>query len=155
GVDLVSLIALTEATGLPFPTVMAGEAALNNSDKSPAEIAKQTALAYGMGKLYEYLPGKVASKLGIEGQVGTRALGAGLFGGAGAAQTALEGGNTRQVLSQGIAQGALGALGGPHEKETELPRTEPAKTEPVNSEAKAALDSLLESGELSPAQHER
>ena len=115
GTDLAALIYLSRATGLSVPVVMAGETALTNSDKDPGTIAKETAKAYALGRAYEYLPGKIASKLNITSQVGTRALGAGLFGGAGAAQTAYEGGDTRQVLSQAIAQGALGTLGGPHE----------------------------------------
>lgn len=116
GVDLASLLAITKATGLSFPVVMAGESALNNSDKPADVIATEASKAYLLGRAYEFLPGYVSKKLGVKGQVGTRALGAGLFGTAGAAQSAYQGGDTRHVLAGGISQGVFGALGGPHEK---------------------------------------
>ncbi len=115
GMDLAALLAITKSTGLPFPVVMAGEAALNNSDKSKKEIAYEASKAFALGKAYEYLPGKIASKLKVTGQVGTRALGAGLFGGAAGAETALRGGDARQVISQTVAQGTMGAAFGPHD----------------------------------------
>ncbi len=134
GMDLASLIAIQSQTGLSLPTIFAGEAALNNSDKDPQTIATETAKAYALGKAYEWVPGAVAKKLNITSQLGTRALGAGLFGGAGAIQTAAAGGNKRQVISQAIAQGGLGALGGPHEK-AEGETVSPESVEAVPSEA--------------------
>jgi len=139
GADVGSIIAITATTGLPFPVVMAGEAALNNSDKSPVEIAKATALAYGMGKAYEYLPGKIASKLGIEGQLPTRVLGASLFGTAGVGQAAYSGGDTNQLISEGISQGAMGALGGPHGEEAPAEARE-FTTVPKDSATNQTLD---------------
>jgi hypothetical protein len=114
GTDLVALIAIQRATGLPLPVIMGGEAALNNSDKPAGEIAKQVAIASALGAAYEHVPGLAAKGLGIQGNVPTRVLGASLFGAAGAGQAAYEGGTPNQIISEFASQAGMGALGGEH-----------------------------------------
>lgn len=120
GYDLGPLLAASASTGIPFPIVMAGEAALDNSDRPKSEIAVAVAKAYALGRAYEWLPGKLgklAERVPVVGQLAKSyprtagsAIGATVFGGAGGGQAAYHGAVRDDIIAAAVGQAIPGAV---------------------------------------------
>ncbi|MFL6228431.1 MAG: hypothetical protein ACJ741_06595 [Pyrinomonadaceae bacterium] len=76
GIDVLKLAALAEASGFSMPVVMAGEAAAAHADKSPAQIAKESAKAYALGRVLEFAPAIPLGDGVVKKEIGAR-LGSG------------------------------------------------------------------------------
>jgi 2'-5' RNA ligase len=129
---VAKLISLSEATGFKLATVMAGESVARNLDKDAGTQVSEATKAYLMGKALELVPG--ALREGAEGLPGAagrfarthasatdRAVGATVFGGLGAAESAAQPGSDSSDVIAATAGGAIlgGVLSGgsPHEQE--------------------------------------
>jgi 2'-5' RNA ligase len=118
--SLVPMIVSSEATGIPFPYLMAGQSYIENESKPLNERLFAAGTAYLLGKAYETLPNVGVKGLqAVPGRIGklatkypgiaSRVVGAAGFGGYGAGETTLRGGTAEQALVSGISQAIPGA----------------------------------------------
>jgi hypothetical protein len=129
GLEIAKLVTVAEATGFNLATVMAGESVARNLDKDAGEQVSEATKAYLMGKALEIVPG--AAGEGAErlpGALGTlareypnaasRTIGATVFGGLGAGQSALQpNANSSDVVAEGMGGALLGGVLGGRPKE--------------------------------------
>lgn len=119
GYNVAQIAATVEATGLSLPVVMAGESVVLNSDKDPATQAKEAAKAYAFGWALTKLPVFAQQGLGkVPGAVGrtvtrhpeaaARTIGAGTFGGLGAADAKSRGADSEEVIAEAVGGALIG-----------------------------------------------
>jgi murein DD-endopeptidase MepM/ murein hydrolase activator NlpD len=155
GLDIAKLVTVAEATGFNLATVMAGESVARNLDKDAGEQVSEATKAYLMGKALEIVPG--AAGEGAErlpGALGTlareypnaasRTIGATVFGGLGAGQSALQpNANSSDVVAEGMGGALLGGVLGGRPKEGPIAER-PAESIRDDSRAQSPF---VESGE--------